>query len=385
MKKSRKVLCSIIAVFLLFAVAVSAFAATGAEQKSSALSITVETDKDSYKSFGAANITVTVTNTSNEDIQNVSAEAVFDDLTPVGRNSKTTAEAATLKAGESLSFSYKAMLNQENFKLNIFEKILAFFVKLFNMGYKAETHDFNDGRSFIRQNDILTFGKNEAQNVVKVWCNSLQENKPTEPTYNEPTQEEIDKELEAIASINDGKLPRIIYSDYGNVDEIDGYYYDGIITNENEAIQSLKSVSNLFGIEDVEKEFKCRWNSTDFSGTTYILQQYYNGYEVKGAELTISIFNSQNRADSVHGTYIPQGFINTSINISKDDAISRIGVDNKYINKNIDLVFHRKTNSLKYELWYTAFPREFLHWTKYSAVTIILIPSPAATVKACFT
>lgn len=205
MKKSRKVLCSIIAVFMLFAVAVSAFAATGAEQKNSALSITVKTDKDSYKSFSAAKITVTVTNTSNEDIQNLSAEAVFDDLTPVGRKSQTTAEAKTLKAGESLSFSYKAILNQENFKLNIFEKILAFFVKLFNMGYKADTHDFNDGRSFVSQSDTLTFGKNEAENIVKVWCSFNPTNQKSEEGFN-------DKELDDMETV-DSAIDKIKSSD----------------------------------------------------------------------------------------------------------------------------------------------------------------------------
>lgn len=133
------------------------------------LSIEVTTDKSSYSTYGIAQITVNVTNTSNETVNNISAEAVFDDLAPVGKNSETFKEIESLKSGESFSFSYKATLNANKVKINFFEKIILWFVRLFNGGYNATENNFDNSKDYISITDVIDFSKYSANNEIKVW------------------------------------------------------------------------------------------------------------------------------------------------------------------------------------------------------------------------
>ena len=154
------------------------------------LKIEVTTDKDSYKVLNVATFTVIVTNTSNEAIQNVSAEAVFTDLAPV-KKGMTKAETETLEAGESLTLSYKATLNKNEHNLNIFQKIFLWIVRLFNGGYTASDNGFNDGRDYTEQITSLMFGKFQADNVVRVWYGENGSEIPDNPTTQDKTYEEL--------------------------------------------------------------------------------------------------------------------------------------------------------------------------------------------------
>lgn len=172
MKKMKRVLCFVLAVLMLVSINVPAFAV--GEQGNSTdngapLSIEVSTNKSEYSTLGVAKFDVTVTNTSGADIQNVSAEAVFKQLSPAGRNSETKKEIDTLKAGESISFSYKATINKEEYNLNFFEKVFLWLVRLFNGGFTASDNGFDDGRTSIEKIDTISFGKLSAENTIKVW------------------------------------------------------------------------------------------------------------------------------------------------------------------------------------------------------------------------
>ena len=165
MKKCKRLMCFVLAVLMIFSINVPTFALETQENGNSAkdegnpLAIEVTTNKSEYSTLGIAKIDVTVTNTSSQDIQNVSAETVFKQLAPAGRNSETKKEVDTLKAGESISFSYKATINKEEYKLNIFEKIFLWLVRLFNGGFTAKDNGFDDGRDYIAKTDVLSFGK----------------------------------------------------------------------------------------------------------------------------------------------------------------------------------------------------------------------------------
>lgn len=179
MKGIKKTICLLLSLIMILSMGVPAFAfdnATGETQanatssEASPVSIEISTDKSSYSATGIAKITAKVTNTSGKDIKNVSAEAVFCELAPCKKNSsKTTAEAETLKDGESLEFTYSATINKNAKKLNIFEKIILWFVRIFNGGYSAKDNGFDNGREYVESYNDIKFGKHNAVNGVKVW------------------------------------------------------------------------------------------------------------------------------------------------------------------------------------------------------------------------
>lgn len=179
MKGIKKTLCLLLSLVMILSMGVPAFAfdnatseaqANTTSSETSPFSIELSTDKSSYSATGIAKITAKVTNTSGKDIKNVSAEAVFGELAPCKKkSSQTTAEAETLKDGESLEFTYSATINKNAKKLNIFEKIILFFVRLFNGGYSAKDNGFDNGREFVESSNDIKFGKRWAKNTVKVW------------------------------------------------------------------------------------------------------------------------------------------------------------------------------------------------------------------------
>lgn len=183
MKGIKKTICLLLSLIMILSMGVPAFAFDNATNEAQAntttseaspVSIEISTDKSSYSATGIAKITAKVTNTSGKDIKNVSAEAVFGELAPCKKNSsKTTAEAETLKDGESLEFTYSATINKNAKKLNIFEKIILWFVRLFNGGYSVKDNGFDNGRKFVESYNDIKFGKRWTRNTVKVWYGGI--------------------------------------------------------------------------------------------------------------------------------------------------------------------------------------------------------------------
>lgn len=147
------------------------------------LLIEVTTDKSSYTAYGIARITVKVTNTSDEAINNISAEAVFEQLAPVGKNNETFKEVESLQPDESFEFSYKATVNSSKVNINFFEIILLWFTRLFNGGYTATSHDIEADIENITE---IKFGKYTVQNVVRVGHDEIVNNNAD---YNELIQD----------------------------------------------------------------------------------------------------------------------------------------------------------------------------------------------------
>lgn len=170
MSKIKKILCMLLVCTMIITACpmLVSVSANSEENNSEPLKIEVATDKSSYSAYGIAEITVKVTNTSDETVNNISAEAVFDELAPVGKNNETFKEVESLQSGESFSFSYKATVNASKVKLNFFEKIILWFVRLFNGGYSVTKNNINDGRKYISRINVINFGKYTAENVVKI-------------------------------------------------------------------------------------------------------------------------------------------------------------------------------------------------------------------------
>ena len=136
------------------------------------ISIVVKTDKNSYSYSKIATFNVTVTNSSENIIEDVTAHVVFDELSPIAKGSNThKKETKKLKPGESISFSYKATINPNKNKLNFFQKIIFWFVQLFNNGYDISTERINDGRNITELVTELDFGKFRPTNIIEVAYN----------------------------------------------------------------------------------------------------------------------------------------------------------------------------------------------------------------------
>ncbi len=169
MRKTKKLLCVLLAMVIMLpniALFNTVFAQATDEEP---LQIEVTTDKDSYNAWGIANITVTVTNTSDEAVNDIKAEAIFEQLAPVGKNNETYKEISSLQPDESFTFSYQATVNSKNVKINFFEKIFLWFVRLFNSGYTAESHNIEADIENVTE---INFGKYVVENVIWV-CSEI--------------------------------------------------------------------------------------------------------------------------------------------------------------------------------------------------------------------
>lgn len=164
MSKFKKLICLLITTLLLFALSITVSASN--ETSDSNIKIEVATDKSEYNATSVAEITATITNVGDKDIDNVTAQVVFGDLAPAGKkNSQIKKTVDTLEAGESFSFTYKATLDKDEHDLNIFQKIILFFVRLFNGGYDTN----NNNIEFVTENVTeINFGKFTAENVIQV-------------------------------------------------------------------------------------------------------------------------------------------------------------------------------------------------------------------------
>ena len=199
MKKIKKLLSVILVtaiVFTTFSIGITASAENAMTENSatadSPLEVIVTTNKTDYGKFDIAEFTVTVTNTSDETVENISAEAIFNDLDPVGKKSETSKEVGSLNAGESFSFSYKATLSLDNSDVDFFSKIILWLVRIFNGGYTANENNFDNGRGNISKVDVINFGKVSADNEVMVWY----EYNIYKDMYNNQTIDNEVKELE---------------------------------------------------------------------------------------------------------------------------------------------------------------------------------------------
>lgn len=164
MKRTSKLFCLLIAVLMMFTLSVTAFAAN--ETNDGNIKIEISTNKGSYGVTDVAEITATITNVSDEDINQVIAQAVFNDLAPVAkRKIQTSKSVDVLKSGESFSFKYKVTLNEDEHKINFLEKIVLWFVRLFNGGYSAGKQNFDVVAENITE---IKFGKFAADNVIQV-------------------------------------------------------------------------------------------------------------------------------------------------------------------------------------------------------------------------
>lgn len=187
MKKLTK---KIISVILAITIALTSVLVTVAASNECPLDIEITTNKEEYGTLGKAKFVVEVTNKSNATVENVSAEAVFDELDPFGFGSEISAEDSALEPGETLRFEFKATLDAETMELNFIQRILLKILRFFHgdiCGFPDE--DFDDGRAMTSKIHKVTFGKYEVEQLVEVWYEG---NKTSVEEYFEDNSQLID-------------------------------------------------------------------------------------------------------------------------------------------------------------------------------------------------
>ena len=245
----KKLLYWIVAVLMVFTLSITAFATN--ETSDGNIKIEVVTDKGSYGATEVAEITATITNVSGEDINNVTALVVFDDLAPVGkRTSETSKNADVIKVGESISFKYKATLNAKEHKLNIIQKIILWFVRLFNGGYNV-----NNSIDVITECVTeIDFGKFIAKNVIQVHYEKVL---PGIPDNNYRDFEDIRKSIESIDNAQDVLAILEAYKKSGHIKDY----------QENENYVTFETESGIHGIWENEAAiFNSEYKSVPLAG-----------------------------------------------------------------------------------------------------------------------
>lgn len=111
MKKCKKVFAFTLSVLLAFACyAVPAFASSSASQYG--LEATIVTDKESYKANEEIHVTVTVKNTNDFKVENVSIESLLPETLTLKDGSNST-KTVDLEPGETLTLSFTAVKEKE--------------------------------------------------------------------------------------------------------------------------------------------------------------------------------------------------------------------------------------------------------------------------------
>gem|GEM_PF-4404971 len=160
----QKLLCVLLALTLIIGIVPMTVLAA---EEPSPLSIAIETDKDSYTTFGIAEVTVIIENRSSQTIENINAEATFDNL--IQTSGKTGESKNTLEPGESFEFNYKVMLGSGN-DLNFFQKMWLNIVKFFRTLFSGKTNVTLDKTGdVVEKSTEIKFGKSSGTNTIKVW------------------------------------------------------------------------------------------------------------------------------------------------------------------------------------------------------------------------
>ena len=167
MEKSRKLLCLLLTVLLMLTPMATSLAVEGNESEPP-LSVEITTDKEKYGTFSTANFTVKITNVSDEPVSNVRAVVSLDKLTATGKNSQLQKEIESLASGETLEFTYSAMLDAGKASVNFFERIILFIVQLFKSILGLPSNGVDDGVACVEGSKTVLFGKYEAGASVKV-------------------------------------------------------------------------------------------------------------------------------------------------------------------------------------------------------------------------
>jgi len=149
--------------------------ATAQASVSSPLRVEITASKDKALYWGNVVFTVTVTNTSNQTVNNISAEALFNEnLRPIKpKESQITCEKTSLAPGQSFSFKYTTCANASKGLDFLIFPVLFCKILFSSLSNLDRDNGFNDGRSYIANSKAIKytgiFTSYEAISTVRVW------------------------------------------------------------------------------------------------------------------------------------------------------------------------------------------------------------------------
>ena len=124
-----------------------------------------------------------------------------------------------------------------------------------------------------------------------------------EDSYSAQTERQK-AELEALKALNNGSLPTIMLSgETYNPSFILGTYSTETVNSFSSAAESLKSVENLMGIDNVAAEYTDGGSSSIGGTTQYRMQQTYNGFTVYGQQIVVTT-DASNSVTSLSGDHV---------------------------------------------------------------------------------
>ena len=185
-KKIRKWLCVVLAVVMMAsalplvagAIAPTAGGTQSAQSSNDGtLKVEIKSDKDRYTLLGKMEFTATITNTSNETVEDISAQALLGaSLRPLANGSQFTATKASLAPNESFSFKYCADLGGLKSLDNLLFPV--FWVSSLIHGGKANIGTGNGGADYIEARKTVELvsafsGQYDASTSVRVWCKEI--------------------------------------------------------------------------------------------------------------------------------------------------------------------------------------------------------------------
>ncbi len=117
--------------------------------------------------------------------------------------------------------------------------------------------------------------------------------------------------------------------EYTQITSISGVFSEVIVSSPIEAVYSIYSIKTLLGIDDSDIELKFNKLNHSISGETYTFQQYYNGIEVYGRTLTVSV-DKYGKVTSLQSSFISQSILEK---VSLEPQISESKLNNILLNE----------------------------------------------------
>lgn len=153
-------------------------------------------------------------------------------------------------------------------------------------------------------------------------------------------QKEIKKEREALEKQEQENKTSIDYIADGSQEKDESV---GKISDESDALNALKALQGELGIADVQEEYRVSEVKELEDVTVYEMQQYYEGIEVYGRSLMVSVDESGN-LQSVNGTYEQPSNVAVEPEIQEYDAQEAV---EEYLEENEDNTDTEDSESLE--------------------------------------
>lgn len=174
MKIKKHILSILLAISMLFC-SLPVFVQAEENFQLEAPTIEITTDKSTYGAYETAVVTVKVYPTDGCPIENVNVEASLNNQLCSFANNQLSAETKVLQP-EGIEYSFNVVVSKKASGLNIFQKFILFFKRLFTKTITVTGNTFEDGRDSTSAEQEIKFGSAKGLISVNVWYDGTVEN-----------------------------------------------------------------------------------------------------------------------------------------------------------------------------------------------------------------